>query len=66
MKGTPRERTSTPKVFKTGSSERKPRQGKKQDSPSKSIGRGEGPKKKGKKRKFFENAPKAKRKPKKR
>jgi ribonuclease R len=66
MKGTPRERTSTPKVFKTGSSERKPRQGKTQDSPSKSIGRGEGPKKKGKKRKFFENAPKAKRKPKKR
>lgn len=66
MKGTPRERTSTPKVFKTGSSERKPRQGKAQDSPSKSIGRGEGPKKKGKKRKFFENAPKAKRKPKKR
>jgi ribonuclease R len=66
MKGTPRVRTEKPKVFKTGSSERKPRQGQKQDSPSKSIGRGEGPKKKGKKRKFFENAPKAKRKPKKR
>jgi ribonuclease R len=66
MKGTPRVRTEKPKVFKTGSSERKPRQGKAQDSPSKSIGRGEGPKKKGKKRKFFENAPKAKRKPKKR
>jgi ribonuclease R len=66
MKGTPRVRTEKPKVFKTGSSERKPRQGKSNDSPSKSIGRGEGPKKKGKKRKFFENAPKAKRKPKKR
>ena len=66
MKGTRRERTETPKVFKTGSSERKPRQGKAQDSSGKSQGRGEGPKKKGKKRKFFENAPKAKRKPKKR
>ncbi len=66
MKGTPRERTETPKVFKTGSSERKPRQGKAQDSSGKAKGRGEGPKKKGKKRKFFENAPKAKRKPKKR
>lgn len=66
MKGTRRERTDTPKVFKTGSSERKPRQGKAQDSSGKAKGRGEGPKKKGKKRKFFENAPKAKRKPKKR
>lgn len=66
MKGTRRERTETPKVFKTGSSERKPRQGKAQDSSGKAQARGEGPKKKGKKRKFFENAPKAKRKPKKR
>ncbi|SEM63579.1 RNAse R [Mesobacillus persicus] len=67
MKGTRRERTETPKVFKTGSSERKPRNGKAGDTPKgKSSGEG-GSRKKGKKnKKFFENAPKAKRKPKRR
>ena len=67
MKGTRRERTQTPKVFKTGSSERKPRNGKAGDTP-KGKGSGEGgSRKKGKKnKKFFENAPKAKRKPKRR
>lgn len=68
MKGTRRERTETPKVFKTGSSERKPRSGKAGDTSAKGKGSGEGgSRKKGKKnKKFFENAPKAKRKPKRR
>ncbi|MBM4760798.1 ribonuclease R [Bacillus sp. B15-48] len=64
MKGTRRERSEAPKVFKTGSSEKKARKGK---SDEKGIGRGDGEKKKKrKKKKFYENAPKAKRKPKKR
>ncbi|MCM3585117.1 ribonuclease R [Mesobacillus maritimus] len=67
MKGTRRERSETPRVFKTGSSERKPRKGKTEGSTDKGKAQqGEGAKKKRKKRKFFENAPKAKRKPKRR
>lgn len=64
MKGTRRrERPEAPKVFKTGSSERKPRKGKTDSEQGKGNGNGEGQKKKRRKRKFYENAPKAKRKP---
>lgn len=71
MKGTRRrERTDAPKVFKTGSTERKPRKGK--EASTKRNGKGESsgdsnrPKKKRKSKKSFENAPAAKRKKKKR
>ncbi|WP_374702862.1 ribonuclease R [Bacillus sp. T33-2] len=64
MKGTPRrERSDAPKVFKTGSSSKKPRKGRVEEGSK--PGAKEGAKKKGKNRKHFENAPKAKRKPKK-
>ncbi|WP_429803944.1 ribonuclease R [Cytobacillus horneckiae] len=64
MKGTPRrEKSAQPKVFKTGSSDKKPRRGK-EDQGGKSSKPGERKKKK-KNKKFYENAPKAKRKKKK-
>ncbi|WP_053360528.1 ribonuclease R [Bacillus sp. FJAT-27251] len=68
MKGTRRRETNdAPKVFRTGSSERKPRRGKTDDSAAGgSKKRGEGAKKKSRNKKFYENAPKAKRKPKRR
>jgi ribonuclease R len=67
MKGTRRRETNdAPKVFRTGSSERKPRRGKTDDSAGGSKKRGEGAKKKSRNKKFYENAPKAKRKPKRR
>lgn len=81
MKGTPRrERPAQPKVFKTGSSEKKPRRGKEEEGKRggrgsggrgsgggrNSSGSGSGSKPKSKKKKFFENAPAAKRKSKKR
>ncbi|MEK4924247.1 ribonuclease R [Cytobacillus sp. FSL R5-0569] len=60
MKGTPRrERRQETKVFKTGSSERKPR---KSAAPERGEKSGKPDGKKKKKRKFYENAPKAKRK----
>jgi ribonuclease R len=64
MKGTRRERTETPKVFKTGSNTHKPRRGQKEEGRgrsqgSNSIEAGDKPKTK-KKRKFYENVPKAK------
>lgn len=67
MKGTRRRETNeAPKVFKTGSSERKPRRGKAEQGDKKGDRRGsakEGSKPKYKKdKKHFENAPKAKRK----
>ncbi|MBT2758572.1 ribonuclease R [Mesobacillus foraminis] len=69
MKGTRRERSEVPKVFKTGSSERKPRKGKAEEGNRRGSGEGgkdAGSRKKRRNKKFFENAPKAKRKPKKR
>ncbi|MGJ7911255.1 ribonuclease R [Neobacillus sp. LXY-1] len=58
MKGTRRrERSDTPKVFKTGSDSHKPRRNKQGDRNAKSeAGGGQGEKKK-KKRKFYENVP---------
>jgi ribonuclease R len=70
MKGTRRERTETPKVFKTGSDTKKPRRNKQQEGGggrnrdrNKSeagggTGTGQGQKKK--KRKFYDNVPKSK------
>lgn len=72
MKGTPRrERPAQPKIFKTGSSEKKQRHGKEEESKrgGRSFGNsknGSSSNPKSKKKKFFENAPAAKRKPKKR
>jgi ribonuclease R len=72
MKGTPRrERPSAPKIFKTGSSDKKPRRGKEESGKPKAGGKqgggsGTGSKPKNKKKKYFENAPAAKRKSKKR
>lgn len=61
MKGTRRrERNETPKVFKTGSKEKKPRRGKADENHKQhgeSKGQGSKPKKK---RKHYENVPKAK------
>lgn len=63
MKGTRRRETrEAPKVFKTGSTEKKPRRGKSDQGKGNSSG---GPRKK-KEKKHYENAPKAKRKKKKR
>jgi ribonuclease R len=64
MKGTRRERTETPKVFKTGSNTHKPRRGQKDEGRGRKQGSNSGeagdkPKAK-KKRKFYENVPKAK------
>lgn len=63
MKGTRRRETNdAPKVFKTGSSDRKPRRGKSGEGERKGSA-AEGSKRKHKKnKKHFENAPKAKRK----
>ncbi len=63
MKGTRRRETNdAPKVFKTGSSDRKPRRGKNGEGERKGSA-AEGSKRKHKKnKKHFENAPKAKRK----
>lgn len=84
MKGTPRrERPAQPKIFKTGSSDKKPRRGKEEEGKrggrgsggargsgggrnGSGSGSGSGSKPKNKKKKFFENAPAAKRKSKKR
>ncbi|MBS4190382.1 ribonuclease R [Bacillus sp. FJAT-49705] len=68
MKGTPRRRESRelPKIIRTGSSERKPRKGKtEQGQGNKKNGNSSG-KSPRKKKKYYENAPKAKRKNKKR
>jgi ribonuclease R len=64
MKGTRRERTETPKVFKTGSNTKKPRRGQKEEGRGRNQGSnsseaGDKPKAK-KNRKFYENVPKAK------
>jgi ribonuclease R len=63
MKGTRRERSETPKVFKTGSDTNKPRRNKQQqgdrNKKSETSGQGQGDKSK-KKRKFYDNVPKAK------
>ncbi|GLB59778.1 ribonuclease R [Cytobacillus sp. NCCP-133] len=62
MKGTRRrEPRETPKVFKTGSTEKKPRKGKSDQG----RGNGSGSSRKKKEKKHYENAPKAKRKKKK-
>ncbi|USK54533.1 ribonuclease R [Cytobacillus solani] len=71
MKGTRRQETSDkPKIFRTGSSERKPRKGKSEQSAGSrnrtDSGASDGKKKPKKSRKYYENAPKAKRKNKKR
>ncbi|WP_102273868.1 ribonuclease R [Cytobacillus massiliigabonensis] len=71
MKGTRREETrDKPKIFRTGSSERKPRKGKSEqggrNSSRTGSGASDGKKKPKKSRKYYENAPKAKRKNKKR
>lgn len=62
MKGTPRrDRPAVPKVFKTGSNEKKPRRGKTDDNRNKngdSAGGQNGKPKK--KRKYYDNVPKAK------
>lgn len=62
MKGTRRERSEAPKVFKTGSNVKKPRRGKQEEGRKQNadapVPAGEKPKKK--KRKFYENVPKAK------
>ncbi|WP_370875129.1 ribonuclease R [Cytobacillus purgationiresistens] len=66
MKGTPRrENTGRPKVFKTGSTDKKPRKGKAEQDGGRGSKPGEGKKKPKKNKKFYENAPKAKRKKKK-
>ncbi|WP_071460726.1 ribonuclease R [Bacillus massilinigeriensis] len=64
MKGTRRDRPAVPKVFKTGSKEKKPRrkEGRNGSDSSKEKGPGKGKAGKGRNKKFFENAPKAKRK----
>ncbi|CAM3901765.1 ribonuclease R [Mesobacillus zeae] len=65
MKGTRRERPSTPRVFKTGSTEKKPRrgsEGRNNGESPKENGKAPGKAGKGRNKKFFENAPKAKRK----
>jgi ribonuclease R len=76
MKGTPRrERPTAPKIFKTGSNLKKPRSGKEEEGKQRGgrggsgggrNGAGSGSKPKSKNKKFFENAPAAKRKSKKR
>jgi ribonuclease R len=69
MKGTRRERTETPKVFKTGSDTKKPRRNKQQEGgggrnrdrdKSEAGGTGTGQGQKKKKRKFYDNVPKSK------
>jgi ribonuclease R len=56
MKGTPRrDRTAAPKVFKTGSNEKKPRRGKAEDKNHRGDANKSGKQKK--KRKHFENEP---------
>jgi ribonuclease R len=59
MKGTRRERTEAPKVFKTGSNTKKPRSRRDGGGNQKSDSSGDKPKAK-KKRKFYENVPVAK------
>ena len=70
MKGTRRPETKDkPKIFRTGSSERKPRKGKSdqgRDGGRNRTGSGDGKNKPKKAKKHYENAPKAKRKNKKR
>ena len=61
MKGTRRrERSETPKVFKTGSDPKKPRRGKQDDGRKSTSEPSTTEKPKKKKRKFYENVPKAK------
>lgn len=67
MKGSRRPETKErPKIFRTGSSERKPRKGKSAQGESRNKTNDSSSKNKPKKKKYFENAPKAKRKNKKR
>ena len=57
MKGTPRrDRTAAPKVFKTGSNEKKPRRGKAEDKNQRGDAT-KGPGRQKKKRKHYENEP---------
>lgn len=61
MKGTRRrERSEAPKVFKTGSNVKKPRRGKQEEGRKQNADSPAGEKPKKKKRKFYENVPKAK------